>query len=52
MQYGNKDQCKGHTEEKALALFLYCVRNILEYVELHTNLYILSSTETNNFFQL
>lgn len=24
VQYGNKDQCKGHTEEKALVLFLYC----------------------------
>lgn len=50
MQYGNKDPCRGHTEEKALVL--YCERNILEYIELQTNLYMLSSTETNNFFQL
>lgn len=50
MQYRNKDPCRGHTEEKALVL--YCERNILEYIELQTNLYMLSSTETNNFFQL
>lgn len=51
VQYWNKDLCRGYTE-KALVLFLYCERNILEYAELHTNLYMLSSTETNNFFQL